>query len=42
MIADTTKIPPSGKHRSSSTNKKLKVVTAGKKKKQMRENIRAA
>ena len=41
MIADTSKIPPSGKHRSSSTNKKLK-VTAGKKKKQMRENIRAA
>ena len=32
MIADVTKIPSSGKHRSSSTNKKLK-VTAGKKKK---------
>ena len=41
MIADTNKIPPSGKHRSSSSNKKVK-VTAGKKKKQMRENIRAA
>ena len=41
MIADTSKIPPSGKNRSSSTNKKIK-VTAGKKKKAMRENIRAA
>lgn len=37
MIADTAKIPPSGKHRSESNNRKQ-----GKKKKQISRDIRAA
>ena len=41
LLAEASKIPPSGKQRSASINKKVKAAV-GKKKKQMRENIRAA